>query len=214
MCHLGPIQPRHTLDRLRGRPTRIRHGLRSNVDCLSLSSSPSPPPASFPCRRPYSAPSLLRRRGQRAPRGCRPRAPVARAHAAAAPRARRGQSTCYTQLRELAARRPRLASPRLHCERPARARAEGAEGEEWRRRWGRLASPPLRDRGSRGGRMPAAMAPRRTGLTAELGCGRARAGGAQAGTARTAEEEGGGARSSRSSAPLREGGGRWWPCGS
>ncbi|KAG2642931.1 hypothetical protein PVAP13_2KG287067 [Panicum virgatum] len=38
--------------------------------------------------------------------------------------------------------------------------------------------------------MPAAMAPRRTGLTAELGCGRARAGGAQAGTARTAEEEG------------------------
>ena len=62
--------------------------------------------------------------------------------------------------------------------------------------------------------MPAAMAPRMTGLTAGLGCGRARAGGAQAGTARTAEEEGGGARSSRSSAPLREGGGRWWPCGS
>ena len=57
------------------------------------------------------------------------------------------------QLRELAARRPRLASPRLHCERPARARAEGAEGEEWRRRWGRLASPPLRDGGSKGGRM-------------------------------------------------------------
>jgi len=31
--------------------------------------------------------------------------------------------------------------------------------------------------------MPAAMAPRRTGLTAELGCGRARAGGAPAGAA-------------------------------
>ena len=71
MCHLGPIQPRHTLDRLRGRPTRIRHGLRSNVDCLSLSSSPSPPPASFSCRCPSSAPSLLCRRGQRA---ARPRA--------------------------------------------------------------------------------------------------------------------------------------------
>ena len=129
-------------DHLRGRPTRIQHGLRSNVDCLSLSSSPSPPPASFPCRRPYSAPSLLRRRGQRAPRGCRPRAPVARAHAAAAPRARRGPSACY--LSSASSRLAGRASPR-HA-----STASGRRARELRGRRGRSgasdggASPRLR----------------------------------------------------------------------
>ena len=178
MSHLRSKTPPTASDRLRGRPTRIRHGLRSNVDCLSLSSSPSPPPASFPCRRPYSAPSLLRRRGQRAPRGCRPRAPVARAHAAAAPRARRGPSACY--LSSASSRLAGRASPR---------HASTASGRRARELWGqrgRSGAGVGRDGGSRGGRMPAAMAPRRTGLTAELGCGRARAGGALAGTARTA----------------------------
>jgi len=85
---------------------------------------------------------------------------VARARATSAPRARGSPAA------------PRLATPPLRAA-GAPARAEGAEGED-------LASPPLRDGGSRPGRMPAAMAPQRTGLTAELGCGRARAGGARA----------------------------------
>ena len=132
-----------------------------------------PPSSAGGGREHRVAVDLVRRWPERTPPPLREPA-VARARATLAPRARGSPAA------------PRLASPRLHCERPARARAKGAEGEEWRRRWGRLASPPLRDGGSRGGRMPAAMAPRRTGLTAELGCGRARAGGAQAGTARTA----------------------------
>ena len=139
MCHLGPIQPRHTLDRLRGRPTRIRHGLRSNVDCLSLflpipSSGVLPVPPPLLCSLPPP------------PAGAESTAWLSTS-CAGGPSARRRRSASppwpervLPQLRELAARRPRLASPRLHCERPARARAEGAEGEEWRRRWGRLAS--------------------------------------------------------------------------
>ena len=123
MSHLRSKTPPTASDRLRERPTRIRHGLRSNVDCLSLSlflpipsSGVLPVPPPLLCSLPPP------------PAGAESTAWLSTS-CAGGPSARRRRSASppwpervLPQLRELAARRPRLASPRLHCERPARAR--------------------------------------------------------------------------------------------